>query len=506
MPPSTPPARPRARTRRALVGVLTLLTAVVASLLVGASSSPGWSADLSGRLTSQSPSRSYDVDTPAGTLAARVDVELRRDSGRLARRAARVTPPTLTVSLRRPDGSVVMSDSGTSPVRISGRVAAGSYRLVVRTSYPLRDRYLAYTADLTLPTASATPTPTPTPTATATPTPTPTAPTPVTTDLAHESCGTWVLYQVSSVTDLERLRPRIEAALALPGVVGFSVRFPWDAVDLTGTQTTHPVLDLADEIARGAGKALSIRFMAGAHTPARVFDAGAASYLVDGARVPLPWDSATGTNDVFLREYAAYARKLAAWSRAHDVHLLHLSWYGLDWAELNHGAEVRAAAGYTQAAWLQGHRELVDVAASLASGDLAVELPLSGYGPLSGGQSAALADHVVSLVGADSDRFFVQANGWDETREWGSPDMTVEGQFDRIWAKPVERGLQMIQPDGYDWTRVFDRLRTSGATYGEVYLPSFWQVPGPTPAYDNNTEARIAQLEKEIAAFGATCS
>ena len=41
----------------------------------------------------------------------------------------------------------------------------------------------------------------------------------------------------------------------------------------------------------------------------------------------------------------------------------------------------------------------------------------------------------------------------------------------------------MIQPDGYDWTKVFDRLDTVGATYAEVYLPSFWQVPGPSATY-----------------------
>ena len=102
------------------------------------------------------------------------------------------------------------------------------------------------------------------------------------------------------------------------------------------------------------------------------------------------------------------------------------------------------------------------------------------------------------LAGAKSDRFFIQANGWDETREWGAPDMTTEGQFDRIWEKPVMRGLQMIQPDGYDWSKVYARLDQSQATYAEVYLPSFWQVPGPAAQYNHNTEARITQLETEI--------
>ena len=67
------------------------------------------------------------------------------------------------------------------------------------------------------------------------------------------------------------------------------------------------------------------------------------------------------------------------------------------------------------------------------------------------------------------------------------------------------RGLQMIQPDGYDWSQVYARLDLSRATYAEVYLPSFWQVPGPTPEYNHNTEARI-QLESEIQDFAnRTC-
>ena len=46
-------------------------------------------------------------------------------------------------------------------------------------------------------------------------------------------------------------------------------------------------------------------------------------------------------HQVFLDAYDAYLGKLATWSRANGVKLLHLSWYGQDWAELNHGKEVR---------------------------------------------------------------------------------------------------------------------------------------------------------------------
>lgn len=321
--------------------------------------------------------------------------------------------------------------------------------------------------------------------------------------------GTWVLFQVASVQELNSQRSRIEAALDLPGVVGFSVRFPWDAADITGSATSHPILTAAKAIAVGKGKALSVRFMAGAHTPARVFDAGAAYYLVSGQRVPLPWSGSTGDHNVFLREYRAYAGKLADWCRANGVTLLHFSWWGQDWAELNHGKEVRGdqglpATGYTYAKWLSGQKAIIQIAADLSGPDLAVELPLSGYGPLSDGQSAALADEVIRLMGPDSDRFYIQANGWGPNGEWGVSGANAaqtEASFDQIWGKPVRRGLQMIQPDGYNWPVVFARLYETDATYAEVYLPSFWQIPGPTAQYNHNTAERIAQLQQEIAAF-----
>ena len=60
-----------------------------------------------------------------------------------------------------------------------------------------------------------------------------------------------------------------------------------------------------------------------------------------------------------------------------------------------------------------------------------MELPLSGYGPLSEGQSAELANTVIKAVGKNSPRFFVQANGWSETKEWGSPTMWVERRLRR---------------------------------------------------------------------------
>ncbi len=540
MPTTHPPFSQRfTRSRLLIVLAVTALVAAVGVVAISQlSPAEGYAAEFDGTLTADNRTATHTVTVAAASLKAEL----------IFQGSTPVTGTkelTASLTLKNADNKVLKTKYGTSALMLDQDVPAGTYTLVVSTRWPLRLRDLTYDLSVTsaapppgttspttspsassspstsassspstttsptasstsaTPTASGTPSPTGSPTVTTSPSGSPTATTtpPPGGDLTQAACGTWVLYQVSSAADLDRLRPKIEDALALPGVVGFSVRFPWDAADMTGSDESDPILETAKDITERQGKALSIRFMAGAHTPARVFDAGASYYLSSGDKVPLPWDNSTGKHQVFLDAYGQYVGKLAAWSRANDVSLLHLSWYGQDWAELNHGAELRAAAGYSEAAWLDGHRDLIDVAARHSSPNLAVELPLSGYGPLSGGESAALADHVIAKAGANSEQFFIQANGWDETQDWGSPDSTVEAQFDRIWAKPVNRGLQMIQPDGYQWARVFDQLEKSAATYGEIYLPSFWQVPGPTASFDNNSTSKIADLESEIAAF-----
>ncbi|HEY3238886.1 MAG TPA: Ig-like domain-containing protein [Acidimicrobiia bacterium] len=294
------------------------------------------------------------------------------------------------------------------------------------------------------------------------------APAATATPLSSAICGTWVLQQVSSVTELRNLRTQIDAALSLPGVVGLSVRFPWKSVD-----TSFALLDEGLSYARAKGKAFSIRFMAGRHTPTRVFDAGSPYYMKGSEKVPAPFYADGRPNDVFERNWDEFVGRLAAWSRANGVKLLHLAWYGQDWAELNNGIEVRGAAGYTQTNWTNAHKHLIEIGARHSGSDLAVELPLSGYGPLSNGPSAALADHMIAQVGADSDRFFFQANGWGPNGDWGAPSADVENQFDQIWAKAARGAEQMIQPQDYDWTSVYRHLYTNDAGYAEVYLPSF---------------------------------
>lgn len=275
---------------------------------------------------------------------------------------------------------------------------------------------------------------------------------------------TWVLQQVNSAAELINYKSKIEAALALEGVRGLSIRFPWNKAD-----KDFSILEAGKNITQNIGKELSIRFMAGRHTPSSILDI-IPTYTVNGQRVPNP--VATDTSG-FEGAWRAYIKKLIAWGKPAGVHLLHLSWYAQDWAELNNGAEVRAIPGYTQEKWLRSHERLIEIAAQYATLSLAVELPLSGYGPLSNGPSARLADKIIHSVGENSNRFFAQANGWGPNGEWGAPSSTIEADFDKIWDKPIKRGLQMIQPQDYDWIKVFAHAYEVKASYVEIYLPSF---------------------------------
>jgi hypothetical protein len=288
---------------------------------------------------------------------------------------------------------------------------------------------------------------------------------------AEAICGTWVLQQVGSRQELERVLPKsIAPALNTPHIRGFSLRVPWKAVD-----EDFSLLDAGWRIAREHQVAFSVRFMAGRHTPARVFDKGCRFYWIGEPaqeKVPVPFLADGSPNVIFEREYESLVARLAAWCRAHQVRLLHLAWYGQHWAELNHGKEVRAQQGYSYQNWLTAHLRLLDIGLKYAGEDLAMELPFSGYGPLTEAASA-FADHVVGKIGPANPVFFCQANGWGPGGDWGAPSAQTEAAFDRVWAKPICRGQQAIQPRDYDWAELYKKLHENHATYCEVYAPSF---------------------------------
>ena len=141
--------------------------------------------------------------------------------------------------------------------------------------------------------------------------------------------------------------------------------------------------------------------MAGRHTPARVFEAGSPFYLRGEEKVPVPFLPNGEPNTFFEAEYKKLVERLAAWCRKNGSPLLHMAWYGQDWAELNHGQEVRAAPGYRYENWLRAHMRLLDIAFETADAKLSTELPFSGHGPLTDAASR-FADYVVSEIGGST--------------------------------------------------------------------------------------------------------
>lgn len=286
--------------------------------------------------------------------------------------------------------------------------------------------------------------------------------------------GTWVLQQVSGIEDLKRVEPAISAALTNFETVGFCLRYPWKAAD-----QDFSLLDEGKKLAARHGKAFCVRFMAGRHTPERIFANGCPFYTVPGYRgrggpnkVPAPMQPDGSANAVFERHYDLYVEKLARWCHSNNVHLLHLAWYGQDWAELNHGKEVRALPGYSYNRWFAAHTRLIDIGLKHGGTDLAVEFPFSGHGPVTAAANQ-FAAHVIEKTGPANPIFFCQANGWGPKGDWGAPNAETEAAFDQVWQQPICRGLQMIQPQDYDWPAVFAKVYENNATYCEVYAPSF---------------------------------
>ena len=298
-----------------------------------------------------------------------------------------------------------------------------------------------------------------------------------TTSTAERICGTWVLQQVSGQEELNRLVPTtVSPALKTPHVRGFCLRVPWKAID-----RDFSLLAAGRDIAQRHGVAFSVRFMAGRHTPEHVFDKGTPFYMVTVGRrtggsaaekVPAPFLPDGSPNTVFEDEYNQFVQRLASWCRENDVHLLHLAWYGQHWAELNHGKEVRVLEGYSFENWMRAHIRLLDIGLEYAGDDLAVELPFSGYGPLTEA-ACRFADHVVTRLGPHNGKFYCQANGWGPRGDWGAPSADTEAAFDKVWQKPICRGQQAIQPSDFPWSQLYEKLYQNRSTYCEVYAPSF---------------------------------
>jgi hypothetical protein len=269
-------------------------------------------------------------------------------------------------------------------------------------------------------------------------------------------CGTWVLQEVADKAALDRNAAAIDSALANTGVTGLSVRVPWTAID-----KDFSVLDRAAQLAKARGKQLAVRFMAGRSTPARVFNEGAYSYTVGGKQVPKPFSN-TGVagNPVFERNFQAVVTKLATWSKTNGVKLLHLPWYGYQWAEIYNGSAVKGASGYSYDAWLKGHLKLLDMGLAASSSTLTVEFALSGDWGGNASASMTIADRIVDTAGVWSRRAMVQGNGLGK---YNNPSTN----------RSVFHAKQMMDGGDYNWSSIYQTLRTNDEAYVEVYTSSF---------------------------------
>jgi hypothetical protein len=310
----------------------------------------------------------------------------------------------------------------------------------------------------------------------------------------------WALEQAETAAEvLGTYRAQVaDARNTVPAVSGFSLRFPWSAVD--EPRTLGSLLSAGKRVADENGLKFSVRFMAGRSTPSRLLAQMGPAYTASSAAgevFPMPFRSdGTAGNPYFADAYEALLRRLATWYDANGCTLLHAAWYGMEWAELNHGMEIRGAPGYSEPAWLSAHQWLVNRAAAVQADhpDVVFEWPLSGYGPLAT-MSPALADHIVRMFGAHSNKAVIQANGWSHEGQWGARIPAVDAAMDACFRRPVARGVQAIRGWGESTlhpqysraqiARALNRARACSAGYVELYLPTLlsanggaaWQAP-----------------------------
>ena len=292
--------------------------------------------------------------------------------------------------------------------------------------------------------------------------------------------GTWAMLQVSTPTALNFFRPSIDAALAIPGVTGLSLRAPWTAIT-----ANLSIFEGGVQIAQADHKALAIRFVSGVDTPSAFLGN---STSVGGRSIPLPWGAgSTPTsfvpNTTFENAYRSTVGELATFARANGVHMLHLPWYSGTTAEIYNGPEVQNAPGYSLQNFITGYERLVAIGMSVAGPDLTVEFPLGGTG--TGSVVGPLESYMSTTFGSDNPALTVQFNDLN--------DSTSPIQHPEVG---VNMNRQMNGQGDYDWTNVYHTLTVQHSQSVEVYLQSF---AASLPHY--------ALLRQETAAFpGSTAT
>lgn len=289
------------------------------------------------------------------------------------------------------------------------------------------------------------------------------AQTPVVRATPERVHGTWVLQQVVSLDALDRVADDIEDALALDGVVGFSIRVPWSLLEPRKGHYDFRVLERARRLA--APKELSVRFIAGIHTPSfwmgnsMIYDGSVSGGYGAGQPVPLPFANDGGPNRRFERGWIRLVDRLAGWSLDHHLPVLHLAWPGVVWSEMAVTEQMMGEPGYSYEQALGTHMRLLDRGLRIGRRRMDVEFPWAGFVP-----SQMYVDLKAHLMESPRlDRMILLANNLtDHTSPL--PDEPP----------PPRRAAQMLQPDNsYDWSAVFADARTMYAEYVEIYTPSF---------------------------------
>lgn len=304
--------------------------------------------------------------------------------------------------------------------------------------------------------------------------------------------GTWVLDQVETVDEVNRTAPAVRAALALPGVTGYSVRVKWNRLETAPGVYDFTIMDAAR--AAHPTSRLSVRFMAGMHTP--TWHKGR-TWTDDGGRTtyPCPFPTSDPTdgiygNAAFEGGYSLLVRAYIDWCKANRVRLVHCSMYGHKWAEMANNDALIAWPGYTVAKMVEAHKTIVRSAMDLAAGKgLTLEFPGSGY------NSGAVSPPVFAWV-ADTypvDAVFHQSNGLGGPYNFGraSTRVTFGGQS---FALSGPNGATASK-NTLSWQDYYFAAKNSAtsthALYAENYLEAFTEpdllapmatwVPAPTP-------------------------
>ncbi len=255
--------------------------------------------------------------------------------------------------------------------------------------------------------------------------------------LADRFCGTWVLQKVDSATQLSNVSAAIKHGLDYNNMCGLSIRSNWSSVDNNGSFNSA-IFDGGKTIIGGyPTQSYSIRVIAGSKSPTRLFAMSDMYWYredkdnnqnngdqADGNQVPLPYEPNSTTfapNAGFEREYTKLVDNLVNYAAANNIKLIHLPWFGRDWAELNYHYELWNEPNFSDDKWLQGHKRLADIVYNKVKDypDISVEFPLSGWNNLGNGPSLTnqLAGYLVDgtahpLWANWSGRLFVQGNGY----------------------------------------------------------------------------------------------